>query len=69
MMIPVEGHSNLYRDENTGAIINYDNVGYDQYLNSLNSRINQKKEIEKLKEDISEIKNLLREIVNESKRN
>ena len=69
MMIPVEGHSNLYRDEKTGAIINYDNIGYDQYLNSLNSRTNQKKEIEKLKEDISEIKNLLREIVNETKRN
>ena len=68
MMIPVEGHSNLYRDEKTGAIINYDSVGYDQYLNSINNRLSQKKEIEKLREEISEIKNLLKEIVNETRK-
>ena len=30
-MILVEGHPNLYRDEKTGAIINYDQQGYNQY--------------------------------------
>ena len=29
-MIKVEGHSHLYRDEKTGAIINCDDSGYDQ---------------------------------------
>ena len=31
-MIPIEGHKNLYRDENTGAILNADNIGYNNYL-------------------------------------
>ena len=34
-MIKVEGHSNLYRDDNTGAIINTDSAGYNQYVNSI----------------------------------
>lgn len=66
-MIPVEGHPNLYRDEETGAIVNYDNLSYNQYINSLNNRSNQKREINQIKKDIDEIKNLLRQIINESK--
>lgn len=64
MMIPVEGHPNLYRDENTGAIVNFDNVSYNQYINSVNNRDIQKKELDKMKEDINEIKNLLKELLN-----
>jgi hypothetical protein len=66
-MIRVEGHSNLFRDEKSGAIINTDTVGYEQYLNTINNRISQRKEIEILKQDISEIKNLLKELINGSK--
>lgn len=67
MMIPVKGHPNLYRDDKTGAILNYDNISYNQYLESLHRRDTQKKEIEKLKTDIEEIKSLLRKIINGSK--
>ena len=66
-MIPVKGHPNLYRDEQTGAIINCDNQSYNQYMNSLNNRNLQKQEIENMKNDIAEIKSLLREIINGSK--
>jgi hypothetical protein len=66
-MIPVKGHPNLYRDDKTGAILNYDNISYNQYLESLHRRDTQKKEIEKLKTDIEEIKSLLRKIINGSK--
>ena len=31
-MIPVEGHKNLFRDETTGAIINTDTVGFNNYM-------------------------------------
>ena len=34
-MIKVEGHPHLYRDEKSGAIINCDSMGYNQYVNSL----------------------------------
>jgi len=60
MMIRVEGHKNLYRDENSGAIINTDSHGYSQYKKSRNIRLTQKEEIDGMKKDIEEIKNLLR---------
>lgn len=68
-MIRVEGHQNLYRDENTGAIVNCDTIAYNQYVNILNKREEEKKEIQQLKNDVEEIKSLLKELVNGSKRN
>ena len=62
-MIPVEGHKNLYRDEKSGAIINTDSHGYSQYKKSRNIKLNQKEEIDSMKKDIEEIKNLLKLIV------
>ena len=62
-MIPVEGHKNLYRDEKSGAIINTDSHGYSQYKKSRNIKLNQKEEIDSMKNDIEEIKNLLKLIV------
>ena len=62
-MIPVEGHKNLYRDEKSGAIINTDSHGYSQYKKSKNIKLSQKEEIDSMKKDIEEIKNLLRLIV------
>ena len=62
-MIRVEGHKNLYRDENSGAIINTDSHGYSQYKKSRNIKLTQKDEIDSMKKDNEEIKNLLRLIV------
>ncbi len=67
-MIPVQGHPNLYRDEKSGAIINTDSISYDQYVNSINSRTSHKKEIENLKKEVLEIKSLIRELIDESRR-
>jgi hypothetical protein len=63
-MIPVKGHPNLYRDEKSGAIINTDTNAYTQYINSLRNREVQKNEIDKLKDDIDEIKSLLKDLLN-----
>ena len=62
-MIKVEGYQNLYRDENSGAIINTDSLAYNQYVNSLEQRQLQKKEISEIKNDIDEIKSLLRNLL------
>ena len=62
-MIRVEGHPNLYRDEESGAIINCDSVAYNQYVNSLNARDSQKREIDNIKNEISEIKYLLKQLL------
>jgi hypothetical protein len=68
-MIPVEGHSNLFRDEHTGAIINMDDTAYNQYIDSLENRKSQRRDIENMKNDILEIKTLLRELINGTERN
>lgn len=62
-MIRVDGYSNLYRDEKTGAIINCDELSYTQYVNSLNSRESQKREIINLKNELGEIKSLLNKLL------
>tara|TARA_B100001996_G_scaffold150317_1_gene114417 strand:- start:2638 stop:2850 length:213 start_codon:yes stop_codon:yes gene_type:complete len=61
-MIKVEGHSNLYRDEKTGAIVNTDSMAYNQYVRSLDHRDSQKKELNEMKKDIEEIKLLLKNL-------
>lgn len=66
MRIPVEGHPNLYRDEYTGAIINTDVEEYKNYVTAINNREQEKTEIEQMKKEISEIKSLLRELVNKN---
>ena len=43
-MIQVEGHKNLFRDENSNAIINTDQAAYNDYINS--RRINSDKQAE-----------------------
>ena len=62
-MIKVEGHSHLYRDETTGAIINCDDNGYDQYMKSLNYRKNQKEELNNMRKELDELKSLLKILV------
>lgn len=68
-MIPVNGHPNLYRDENSGAIINYDSTSYNQYMIASKNRKVQQHEIEQIKRDIDEIKSLLQEFINGPTRN
>ncbi len=58
-LIRVEGHSHLYRDTDTNAIINLDSDKY----NELKVKAREKKEINTLKEEVSEIKSLLRELI------
>ena len=63
-MIPVEGHKNLYRDKDSGAIVNIDSSGYNQYMQMKSARLTQREELDKMREDIDEIKFLLKQIIN-----
>ena len=66
-MIPVEGHRNLYRDERSGAIVNTDTIGYSQYIKIKSEKQKQKEELDQIKNDINEIKSLLKELIDGSK--
>jgi hypothetical protein len=52
-MIPVKEHPNLYRDENSGAIINCDDQAYNQYMSTINNKKRERYEIDQIKNDIS----------------
>mgnify|MGYP001171842979 FL=1 len=62
-MIKVEGHKNLYRND-SGAIINTDSVEYSQYMKVKNKRISEKSELQRLRNEIDEIKSMLSELTN-----
>lgn len=66
-MIPIKGHKNLYRDENTGAILNTDDHEYHQYMRVKQEKMRQKNELENLKNEIAEIKSLLKELLHGSR--
>ena len=61
-MIRVEGHTNLYRDEKTGAIIYDDSSGYSAYIKAKEKKLLEKQELDNMKKEISEIKEMLAKI-------
>ena len=70
----VEGHSHLLRDSKTNSIINTNMIEYQEYLNRRNVKEDENQKIQHLesdvdtiKNDLSEIKSLLRSLVNESR--
>ena len=61
-MIPVEGHKNLFRDENTNAIINTDESAYNDYMNSRRINSDKQAEIDAMKNEIESLKSMLNEL-------
>ena len=70
MKIKVEGHSSLVRDIRSNAIVNTNKSEYHIYMNRIKSREQQGdqirntiKEINILKQELFEIKELLKEVI------
>jgi len=64
-MIPVEGHKDLFRDEKTGAIVSTDYSGYSNYITRKNKKLDERAELDAMKNDINEIKQLLKNLTNQ----
>ena len=61
-MIPVEGHKNLFRDEESNAILNTDDIGYQNYI-ALREKNNDKQaQIDSMKKELDELKSLLNDL-------
>jgi len=67
----VKGHPNLVRDENSNAILNTNSSEYDNYLSLRAKRKhgseridNMESDLKSLKDDINEIKTLLKALSN-----
>lgn len=59
----VEGHQGLYRDETSQAVINTDREQYELYKKRRESLRAQREEIDVLKSDVSDIKQLLTTLI------
>ena len=69
--INVKGHSDLVRENNSNAILNTNYSEYDNYIQSRTKRKkgtnridNMENDLKSLKDDINEIKSLLRALSN-----
>ena len=60
--IPVEGQSGLYRDSDSTAIINRDQKAYLDYMKRKKIAENKNLELNKMKEDLDNVKGELGEI-------
>ena len=60
----VEGHSSLVRDTESGAVINNDSTSYQNYIAMREQKLKEKERIGNIKEEIVEIKSLLKDLIN-----
>tara|TARA_Y100000015_G_scaffold30565_1_gene29992 strand:- start:236 stop:463 length:228 start_codon:yes stop_codon:yes gene_type:complete len=72
--LKVEGHNNLLRDSDTGAIINSDKSGFSSYMRNKtikheeSTRIqNVERDLANIHSEISELKLLIKEALNGSR--
>lgn len=71
--LKVEGHTHLYRDSKTNSIINKNTTQYREYISRRETKTEEIQKIQKLesefanmKDDLDEIKALLRSLTHES---
>ena len=63
-MIPVKDNHALYRDENSNAFVSTDMTEYKRYVDARKRKEDEKSELDSLKNDINEIKEMLRNLSN-----
>ena len=61
--IKVKDSGSLYRDEESGAILNCSNSEYDSYLKLKEQKMNEVSEMDKLKNDVDELKGMMKLIL------
>ena len=61
-MIQVEGHKNLFRDENSNAIINTDQAAYNDYINARRINSDKQAELDAMKTEIETLKIMLNDL-------
>ena len=67
MKSQIEGHPNLYKDTDTGVIVNRDSSDRERYRiakKQARASMNTEEELSSLREEIDEIKSLLKQLIN-----
>tara|TARA_A100001388_G_scaffold83882_1_gene60513 strand:- start:947 stop:1156 length:210 start_codon:yes stop_codon:yes gene_type:complete len=61
--IKVKDSGSLYRDEDSGAILNCSDSEYDSYLKLKQKKMKEVSEMDKLKDDVDELKDMMKLIL------
>ena len=61
--IKVKDTNSLYRDEESGAILNCNDAAYNNYLKMKQNKLNEVSEMDKLKDDVDELKDMMKLIL------
>jgi len=59
----VEGHPGLIRDLESNAVINNDKSAYQNYMQLREQKLKEKERLDKLENEVGEIKSLLQKLV------
>ena len=62
--IKVKDSGSLYRDEESGAILNCSDSEYDRNLKLKQQKLRESNEMDKLKNDVDELKDMMKLILN-----
>jgi len=62
-LIPVKNNKQLCRDPESGAIVNVSNSEYEDYIHRKQQKLSEREEIENLKSDVSDIKDMMKLII------
>ena len=61
--VKVKDSNSLYRDEESGAILNCNDTAYNNYLKLKEKKLQEAAEMDKLKDDVDELKDMMKLIL------
>ena len=61
--VKVKDSNSLYRDEESGAILNCNDTAYNNYLKMKENKMREVSEMDKLKDDVDELKGMMKLIL------
>ena len=61
--VKVKDSNSLYRDEESGAIQNCNDTAYNNYLKMKENKMREVSEMDKLKDDVDELKDMMKLIL------
>ena len=62
-LIPIKGHNNLFRDNNTGMVVSINNHTSKHYKRIREKKIDERREINSLRSEVGEVKSLLNKLL------
>ncbi len=62
-LIPVKGMEGFFRDTETQAIVNKNNLAYQSYVQNRDKLLSDKERIDKLENEIGDIKSMIQTLI------